>query len=158
MLQILAIFGELLSIKSNQIVVAQSNEEPPVVTKAKKIVEDRHAEELSLGQVAQEVHVSTFYLCKLFRKATGMTFTEFVSRTRMEKAKNLLLNPNLRVSEIGYEIGFQSLTHFNRVFKKMVGESPSNYRAQIPSHRRSPLSLGNGRLGGRSARLALQLA
>ena len=62
---------------------------------------------------------------------TGTTFTEFVSRTRIEKAKNLLLNPNLRVSAIAYEVGFQSLTHFNRVFKKVIGESPTVYRGHL---------------------------
>jgi AraC-like DNA-binding protein len=50
---------------------------------------------------------------------------------RIEKAKNLLLNPNLRISEIAYEIGFQSLTHFNRVFKKIIGQSPTEYRSQL---------------------------
>ena len=62
---------------------------------------------------------------------TGINFTEYVSRLRTEKAKNLLLNPNLRVSEIAYEVGFQSLTHFNRVFKKVVGESPTEYRGHL---------------------------
>ena len=63
------------------------------------------------------MNTSTFYFCKLFKRSTGLNFTDYVSRVRIEKAKNLLLNPNLRVSEIAYEIGFQSLTHFNRVFK-----------------------------------------
>jgi AraC-like DNA-binding protein len=49
----------------------------------------------------------------------------------VEKAKNLLLNPNYRVSEIAYEIGFQSLTHFNRVFKKIAGQSPTEYRQHL---------------------------
>ena len=57
---------------------------------------------------------------------------ELVARTRTEKAKNLLLNANLRVSEIGYEAGFQSLTHFNRVFEKIVDESPTKYRSHRP--------------------------
>ena len=52
----------------------------------------------------------------------------------LEKAKNLLLNPNLRVSEIAYEVGFQSLTHFNRVFKRILGQSPTEYRAQLLAH------------------------
>lgn len=78
------------------------------------------------------VHTSIFYFCKLFRKVTGTTFTEFVSRTRVEKTKNLLLNPNLRISEIAYEVGFQSLTHFNRVFKTVVGESPTGHRGHLP--------------------------
>jgi len=140
-LQLLTTFAELLSIKSNQVAVTQANAEPPVITKAKKFIQERHTEEISLQQVAKEVHVSSFYLCKLFRKATGITFTEFVCRTRMEKAKDLLLNPNLRVSEIVYEVGFQSLTHFNRVFKKTMGETPTHYRSRIPGHRNAPASL-----------------
>jgi AraC-like DNA-binding protein len=67
----------------------------------------------------------------LFKKATGLGFTNYVSRLRIEKAKNLLLNPNLRVSEIAFEIGFQSLSHFNRVFKRIIGYSPGKYRSQI---------------------------
>jgi AraC-like DNA-binding protein len=47
---------------------------------------------------------------------------------RIEKAKHLLLNPHLRVSEIAHDVGFQSLTHSNRVFRQMVGQSPSEYR------------------------------
>jgi AraC-like DNA-binding protein len=53
---------------------------------------------------------------------------------RIERAQNLLLNPNLRVSEIGFEVGFQSLTHFNRVFKKLLSQSPTEYRAQLLTH------------------------
>jgi AraC-like DNA-binding protein len=112
--------------------VQSTNAEPPVITKAKQFIREHHAEDLSLGQVAAAVHTSIFYFCKLFRKATGTTFTEFVSRTRIEKAKNLLLNPNLRVSGIAYEVGFQSLTHFNRVFKNVIGESPTEYRGHLP--------------------------
>ena len=55
----------------------------------------------------------------------------YLSRVRIEKSKNLLLNPNLRVSEIAFEVGFQSLTHFNRVFKKVLGQTPTDYRAQL---------------------------
>ena len=51
---------------------------------------------------------------------------------RIEKSKNLLLNPNLRVSEIAYEVGFQSLTHFNRVFLRIVGRSPTAFRESLP--------------------------
>jgi AraC-like DNA-binding protein len=67
----------------------------------------------------------------MFKKATGINFTDYLSRVRTERAKNLLLNPNLRVSEIAYEVGFQSLTHFNRVFKRILGRSPTDYRGQL---------------------------
>jgi AraC-like DNA-binding protein/ligand-binding sensor protein len=129
---LLSIFADHLSIKSNQITVQRANAEPPIIAKAKQFIEEHHAENLSLGQVAQAVHTSVFYFCKLFKKVTGISFTEYVSRLRTEKANSLLLNPNLRVSEIAYEVGFQSLTHFNRVFKKIVGQSPTEYRSRLP--------------------------
>jgi AraC-like DNA-binding protein len=129
---LLSIFADHLSMKSNQLAMQTANAEPPVITKAKQYIREHHTDDLSLGQVAAAVHTSIFYFCKLFRKVTGTTFTEFVARTRVEEAKNLLLNPNLRVSEIAYEVGFQSLTHFNRVFKKVAGESPTEYRTRLP--------------------------
>jgi AraC-like DNA-binding protein len=74
------------------------------------------------------MHVSTFYFCKIFRKTTGLTFTDYLGRVRVEKAKNLLLNPHLRVSEVAYTVGFQSLTHFNRLFRKITGRAPTGFR------------------------------
>jgi AraC-like DNA-binding protein len=67
----------------------------------------------------------------LFKKATGLTFTDYLARTRIERAKNLLLNPNVRVSEVAYDCGFISLTHFNRIFKRVVGKSPTDYRRTL---------------------------
>jgi AraC-like DNA-binding protein len=67
----------------------------------------------------------------MFKKFTGLNFTEYLSRVRIENSRNLLLNPNLRISEIAYEAGFQSLTHFNRVFKRIVGQSPTGFRNHL---------------------------
>jgi len=130
MLKLLTIFAQHLSMVSNQLVVRQQNEEPPVITKAKQYIQENQTEDLSLGQVAKAINTSTFYFCKMFKKVTGINFTDYLSRIRIEKAKNLLLNPNLRISEIAYAVGFQSLTHFNRVFKKILGQSPTDYRTQ----------------------------
>ncbi len=129
--KLLSIFAEHLSMVSNRIVLQEQNAEPPVITRAKQFINDHQTEELSLDQVAKSVHTSKFYFCKMFRKVTGINFTDYLSRVRTERAKNLLLNPNLRVSEIAYEVGFQSLTHFNRVFKRILGQSPTDYRGQL---------------------------
>jgi AraC-like DNA-binding protein len=129
--KLMSIFAQHLSMLSNQVVVQQANSEPPVITRAKEYIHEHQTEELSLGQVAKAVNTSTFYFCKMFKKITGINFTDYLSRVRIEKSKNLLLNPNLRVSEIAFEVGFQSLTHFNRVFKKILGQSPTEYRAQL---------------------------
>jgi AraC-like DNA-binding protein len=133
MVTLLRIFALHLSSVSNQVLVRQENAEPPMITRAKEFISKNQGEALSLGQVARAVNTSTFYFCKMFKRITGLNFTDYVSRTRIEKAKNLLLNPNLRVSEIAFEVGFQSLTHFNRVFKKIVGESPTEYRGEVSS-------------------------
>jgi AraC-like DNA-binding protein/ligand-binding sensor protein len=131
--RLLQIFAEHLALVGNQIVVQQENAEPPVIARAKAFIRAHLAEPLSLGLVARAVNTSTFYFCKLFKRATGVNFTDYVSRLRIERAKELLLNPNRRVSEVAFEVGFQSLTHFNRVFKRVAGESPTEYRAHLPA-------------------------
>jgi AraC-like DNA-binding protein len=129
--KLLTIFAQHLSMISNQVLVQNKNTEPPAITRAKEYILEHQADDLSLGQVAKAVNTSTFYFCKMFKKVTGINFTDYLSRVRIEKSKNLLLNPNLRISEIAFEVGFQSLTHFNRVFKKILGQSPTQYRAQL---------------------------
>jgi AraC-like DNA-binding protein/ligand-binding sensor protein len=128
MLKLLETFAKHLSLLANQIVVQEEEAESPLVRRARAYILANQADPIDLAKVAQAVHVSTFYFCKIFKKATGLTFTEYLSRIRVEKAKKLLLNPHLRISEIAYDVGFQSLTHFNRVFRQVVGHSPSDYR------------------------------
>lgn len=130
-IKLLTIFAQHLAMLSNQVIVQQDNAEPPVITRAKDYIQEHQTEHLRLSHVAKAVNTSTFYFCKIFKKVTGINFTDYLSRVRIEKSKNLLLNPNLRVSEIAFEVGFQSLTHFNRVFKKILGQSPTEYRAQL---------------------------
>jgi AraC-like DNA-binding protein len=129
--KLLSIFAEHLGIVSNQLIVQKDNAEPPMIQRAKQYINQYHTEQLSLSRVARAVNTSTFYFCKRFKKFTGLNFTEYLSRVRIENARNLLLNPNLRISEIAYECGFQSLTHFNRVFRKIVGQSPSEFRGHL---------------------------
>ncbi len=131
MVRLLTIFGQHLSLVANQLAVQQENFESPTISRAKQFINDHQAEEISLGRVANAVNTSTFYFCKMFKKATGLNFTDYLSRLRIEKSKNLLLNPNSRVSEVAYAVGFQSLTHFNRVFKKITGQSPTKFRARL---------------------------
>jgi AraC-like DNA-binding protein/ligand-binding sensor protein len=129
---LLTIFGQHLSIVGEQIAVWKVHAEPPVIARARSYIFEHQGEHLSLGQVAKAVNASSFYFCKLFKKSTGINFIDYISQLRIDKAKNLLLNPNCLISEIAFEVGFQSLTHFNRVFKKITGQAPTQYRAQLP--------------------------
>jgi AraC-like DNA-binding protein len=129
--RLLTIFAQHLSVLSNQLMVQGGSNEMPAITRARTIIAERHASELSLTEIAQAVNMSAFYFCKTFKKATGMTFTDYLARVRVEKVKNLLLNPNRRVSEAAYEAGFQSLSQFNRLFRRIAGESPTVYRDRL---------------------------
>jgi AraC-like DNA-binding protein/ligand-binding sensor protein len=129
--RLLTIFAQHLSALSNQLMVETDTAGMPSIEKARALINARHADQLSLGEVAQAVNMSAFYFCKSFKKVTGLTFTSYLARVRIEKVKNLLLDPNRRVSEAAYEAGFQSLSQFNRVFRRIAGESPSAYRERL---------------------------
>ncbi len=131
-LRLLAIFAQHLSSLSNQLMVSAEQVESPMITRAKLYITDHQSEEVSLREVSGAVNTSAFYFCKMFKQATGLTFTDYLARTRIEKVKNLLLNPHKRISEVAYETGFQSLSQFNRVFRRVVGQSPTVWRAKLP--------------------------
>ena len=132
MLRLLTIFAQHLASLSNQLMVSAEQVESPMVSRAKLYITDHQHEEVSLKQVAASVNTSAFYFCKMFKQATGLTFTEYLARTRVEKVKNLLLNPHKRISEVAYETGFQSLSQFNRVFRRVTGQAPTAWRAKLP--------------------------
>jgi AraC-like DNA-binding protein len=82
-----------------------------------------------VNAVAASVHLSTAAFCRYFKKQTKMTFTDFVNQYRITQAKTLLLK-DVSVSEACYEVGFQSLSHFNKLFKKVTGINPSVFKKQ----------------------------
>ena len=103
--------------------------EPVEIWKARKFIEDHCIEELSLRKVAKAASISANHLSEKFKQVTGTNFVDYVARTRFQKACGLLRDVDLRISEIAFAVGFQSLSQFNRVFKKLSGKSPSAYRA-----------------------------
>ncbi len=130
-LQLLNVFAQYLADSAGRRALACSKAEPGPVAGAKQFVQSHAEEPITLTQVVQHVHVSRFYFCKLFKKATGMTLTQYVTRVRVEKAKALLVNPSLRVSEVVFAAGFGSVARFNSVFKGHVGMAPGEYRASL---------------------------
>jgi AraC-like DNA-binding protein len=112
--------------------------EPVRIWKARNFIEAHAGEELSLGKVARATNTSPNYFSEKFKEATGMNFVTYVARTRFEKAAALLRKDNLRISEIAFACGFQSLSQFNRVFKKLAGKSPTEYRRALQKTKRGP--------------------
>jgi AraC-like DNA-binding protein len=103
--------------------------EPVEIWKARKFIEQHSGEELSLSKVAKAVNINANHLSEKFKQVTGVNFVEYVARARFEKACRLLYDVDLRISEIAFAVGFQSLSQFNRVFKRLAGKSPTDFRA-----------------------------
>ena len=103
--------------------------EPVEIWKARKFIEEHSADELSLSKLAKAVNISANHLSEKFKQVTGINFVDYVAHIRSDKARELLQKTGLRISEIAFAVGFQSLSQFNRVFKKLSGKSPTEYRA-----------------------------
>lgn len=121
-------FAEHLPEKALRYSMSTSTPEHRAVSSAKKYIQTHLEESLSLDQVLRHVNVSRFYFCKIFKQCTGVTLTEYIARVRVDKAKTLLIEPSLRVSDIVFATGFGSIAQFNNVFKRLVGMSPTEYR------------------------------
>ena len=134
--RLLTFFASQLSTLINQIMVEKQSAEPPIVQKARQYIEAHKKEALSLSAVAAASGASVFHFCKVFHKGTGLKFTDYVARVRLEDARTQLLNPNRRISEVAYDVGFQSLTQFNRLFKRVFGQSPTDFRARLGGRKR----------------------
>ncbi|MDB5089734.1 MAG: AraC family transcriptional regulator [Mucilaginibacter sp.] len=90
-------------------------------------IDAQYHQKPDVNVVAEKVNLTTPAFCRYFKRQTNMTFTEFVNQYRIERAKNLLMQ-NHNVSETCYAIGFESISYFNKLFKQIVGENPSDFR------------------------------
>ncbi len=91
-------------------------------------IKEHYAEKISLQDVADHCYVSQWHLSKLLHKHLGAAFYDLLNGIRVEKAKGLLEDPSLRISEIAAIVGYADTAHFSRVFKKCVGLSAGDYR------------------------------
>jgi len=122
----------MLFVAEVEIAACRSRAEPVAIWKARKYIEEHADEELSLTKVANIVNRNANYLSEKFKQVTGTNFVEYLARTRFEKACELLRGGDLRISDIAFTAGFQSLSQFNRVFKRLCGKSPTEYRGKKP--------------------------
>lgn len=99
-----------------------------IVKNALEYMEDNYPNRLSLAMVADNVYVSQWHLSKLLNHYKGQSFSDILNSIRIEKAKDFLTDPSLRVCEISEKVGFVDVAHFSRVFKKYTGASPQEYR------------------------------
>ena len=99
-----------------------------IVRNALSYMEEHYQEKLTLNKVADQIYVSQWHLSKLLNKQEGKNFSEILNQIRINKAKELLKDPALRIADIAEQVGFMDVAHFSRVFKKTAGVSPNEYR------------------------------
>ncbi|MDQ0195846.1 response regulator transcription factor [Paenibacillus wynnii] len=99
------------------------------VRKAMHYVETHIEEAVSLQEVAGHVHLNGSYFSALFKEQCQITFSEYVARRKLQKAKELLLKTNLPIAEIASRTGYQAVKYFNKLFKEYEGMSPGRYRS-----------------------------
>ena len=121
--------------------------EPVAIWKARKYIIECSDEALSLTRVAGFVKINPNYFSEKFKEVTGLNFVDYVARIRVAKAMEFLRDHDRRISEIAFAVGFQSLSQFNRVFKRIGGRSPTEFRLAHDGHsatERRPPHNGNG--------------
>jgi AraC-like DNA-binding protein len=105
--------------------------DPPCVGCAKTLVARHLGEMPTARSAARAARVTEPYFCRMFKAATGMTFSAYVALCHVDRARELLHDPNKRVTEVAFAAGFQSIPHFNHTFKRYTGLSPNGYRATL---------------------------
>ncbi|MBO9597196.1 MAG: response regulator [Cohnella sp.] len=101
------------------------------IRKALDYIDDHIAGTVSLREVAEHVHLNASYFSVLFKEQLHMTFSEFVARKKLQKAKEMLVTTKLPIAEIAERVGYQTAKYFNKVFKEYEGRSPGQYRTEL---------------------------
>ncbi len=131
MVQLLVFFAEQLAAIVDRHLKGHSEDWPDPVRKVAAFMQRQFAEEHTLDDLARVAGLSANHLCGVFKEAAGMTMTEYLNRERIHQAKKRLLSRYARVSEVCLDVGFGSLSQFNRCFTRYAGESPTAYRQRM---------------------------
>ena len=134
-IRLLSMFAEHILEVAERSLIPSTDREPLCVRLAKEFIQKQSEGPLTVADVARQAALHPDHLEKVFRNATGMTLTEYIARVRVEDVKERLPEGSCRVSEAAFAAGFQSLSQFNRDFKKYAGLSPTRYRASLPHSR-----------------------
>lgn len=121
-------FIDKMSNACRNIVVKLEQQSVGVVSKAKAYIDTHYNTDISLDEVSREVDISPYYFSKIFKDDTGVNFIEYVTKIRMEKAKELLARSDYSMKEICSMVGYSDPNYFSRSFKKNVGLTPTEYK------------------------------
>ena len=109
---------------------SQVEDRSDVVEQASAYIRQNFCKAISLNDIAQRFYINPFYFSQLFKKRTGMNYQDYVISLRMERAKTLLAETNMKVSDVRSAVGYSDANHFNRLFTDATGLTPSAWRKQ----------------------------
>ena len=116
---------------AQQVQEIRSGVNPDVFTKMRQYIMENAHHDISLESIAAHVELSPYYVSKLFKEQFGMNYIDFLTDCRIEKAKQLMDDPHKSLKEITFDVGYKDPNYFSRVFKKISGLSPSEYRKDL---------------------------
>ncbi len=100
-----------------------------LVGEVTRYIEEHYKEDIALQNIAGLMGYSDVYFCKLFKQNFGKNFITFLNEFRIDRAKELLADPKINIKDVSVEAGYRDANYFTRVFKRMVGMTPSEYRS-----------------------------
>ena len=124
-------FIEKMSKACSDVITKKQEKEVSVIGKAKEYINQKFSKDISLEEVAKHVDISSYYFSKLFKEEEGMNFIEYVTELRIGRAKQMLIEGNVSIKEVCVEAGYTDPNYFSRIFKKVVGCTPTEYREGI---------------------------
>lgn len=104
------------------------NSRSDIILKFRKYVEENYMEDISIEKMGEVFGITPTYLSRIFREKTGEKYIDYLTKVRMEKARNLLESKQYSVKQVSDMVGYASEKHFSKLFKKYYGISPSNYQ------------------------------
>lgn len=109
----------------------KDNHNKKIINEILKIIEGNYSKNLTISDVSNEVYLSPNYISMIFKKETGENFTDYLIRYKLEKARQMLKETNLKVYQIGNMVGYSNISYFCSIFKNLYGVSPGEYRERV---------------------------
>ena len=124
-------FLEKMCKVGSDMITKKQEKEVSVIGKAKEYIKQKFSKDISLEEVAKHVDISSYYFSKLFKEEEEMNFIDYLTNLRIEKAKQMLMENDVSIKEVCIESGYTDPNYFSRIFKKVVGRTPTEYREGI---------------------------
>lgn len=130
-------FSETQHFQADEVPDLHGEKEDGLISRAKKYIRENYSKSITLEDVSREVHVSPQYLSKLFKEETGENFIDYLTAVRIRISKNMMEDEKRSIKDICFSVGYSDPNYFSRIFKKIVGYTPTEYKEEVLNHVRT---------------------